>query len=274
MVTLELFVLEYVHSVRAVHPGIGGEKLWHMYKGYFGDKYSLGRDAFMDILRSRKLLLRNKGKGVRTTDSRHNFPTYPNLVNNLFINKLSQVWVSDITYIAMQPSAGSAKKNDFCFLSLITDAYSRQIVGWFVGPTLATVYSLNALENAMRKFPPESLNGLIHHSDRGCQYASYAYTDVLKEKGILISMTQGGNPKENAIAERVNGILKTEFLCAYEFKNITEVRQAVHAAVEQYNTQRPHRSLNMLTPDQAAKSSGEIPKCWNSYKDKYRKICL
>lgn len=261
---LSRFVLEYVHSVREQDPGLGGEKLWYMYCSYFGEDYRLGRDAFLKILREHGLLLRDKRKATRTTDSTHSFPLYPNLIGDLKPTHPLQVWVSDITYIRL-------KDGSFCFLSLITDAYTHQIVGWCVGPTLEACYPIQALNQATRHLSIEQTKGLIHHSDRGCQYASYAYTDLLKAGKIRISMTENGDPKENAIAERVNGILKTEFLNHYEVENIGQVNAQVERAVEFYNNKRPHRSLDMLTPKQAEGKKGEINKRWKSYKDKYRK---
>lgn len=172
--------------------------------------------------------------------------------------------MSDITYIRI--------KEYFCFLSLITDAYSREILGYFVGPTLETCHTLEALDQALEKATNADvdLSRLIHHSDRGCQYASHAYTSALKQERISISMSENSDPRENAIAERVNGILKTEFLNHHVFEDIIRVREAVDEAVEFYNTQRPHRILDMLTPRQAAQRTGEINKRWISYKDKYR----
>lgn len=259
---LSRFVLEYVQEIRKKIPGIGGEKLWHMYRLYFGDKYSLGRDAFLSILRTHGLLLRRKSSSCKTTDSSHGLPVYPDLIKNLRITRPFEVWVSDITYVRI--------KDDFCFLSLVTDVYNREILGHFVGPTLATCHTLEALDQALSKAVGVDTSKLIHHSDRGCQYASHAYTSALRQKGIKISMTENGDPKNNCYAERVNGILKTEFLNYHVFENMEQVRQVVDEAVEFYNTQRPHRSLDMLTPRQAAEKTGEINKRWISHKDKYR----
>lgn len=236
-----------------------------MYKTYFDPGYHLGRDAFLHILGDYGLLLRKRRRSCRTTNSLHHLPVYPNLIKEMEITSPVQVWVSDITYIRL--------KEGFCFLSVVTNAYTRQIIGLCVGSNLETKHSLNALYQACDKYTQEQLTGIIHHSDRGCQYASHAYTMELKKKGIRISMTENGDPKENAIAERVNGILKTELLKGYEFEDIQQVRQAVHQAVEFYNNRRPHRSLNMLTPRQAAEKTGKIHKRWVCYKDKYRIIC-
>lgn len=255
------FIVEYVQSIRQIDKGIGGEKLWYMYKDYFGQKYSVGRDAFLMILSQHGLTLRKSRKSCRTTNSEHGLPLYPDLIKHLWIVRPNQVWVSDITYIRLL-------SDDFCFLSLITDAYSHEIIGYQVGPTLETVHTLKALEQASKRISINAIE-VIHHSDRGVQYASYMYTNELKRQGIKISMTENGDPRENAIAERVNGILKHEFLNHYEFGTIEEVIQAVEGAVTFYNTQRPHRSIDMLTPQKAALTEGKLPKRWVSHKDRY-----
>lgn len=252
--------MEYVQSIRAIDKSIGGEKLWYMYREYFSEKRSLGRDSFAKVLSQYGLTLRRAKKGCRTTNSEHGFPLYPDLIKELAIVRPNQVWVSDITYIRLLIG--------FCYLSLITDAYTHEIIGYYVGPTLETVHTLKALRQAFQRLSTPAQK-VIHHSDRGVQYASFLYVNKLKEQGIKISMTQNGDPKENAIAERVNGILKQEFLDHYEFATIEEVRQAVQIAVSFYNTQRPHRSIDMLTPEKAALRVGVLPKRWVCYKDKY-----
>lgn len=257
----EGFIVEFVESVRAFNKGIGGEKLWLMYRAYFGDRYSVGRDAFKKVLGRNGLLLRKKRKRVRTTDSSHPYPVYPNLIKDLLITRPAQVWVSDITYIRME--------SGFCFLSLITDAYTRQIVGYQLAPGLDAIYTVKALQNALKKLDGEQRSELIHHSDRGLQYASLAYTHLLRSNQVSISMTQHGDPKENAIAERVNGILKQEFLNHISFKSIQQVQTVLDKAVAFYNNNRPHRSLDMLTPCQAAGRQGKIKKRWKSYRDNY-----
>lgn len=257
----ERFIVEFVNSVRQVNKGIGGEKLWLLYREYFGQRYSVGRDAFKKILAKNELLVRKKRKRVRTTNSSHPYAVYPNLIKDLIIDHPDQVWVSDITYIRTQ--------NGFCFLSLITDAYTRGIVGYQLAPGLDAIHTVNALQGALREFNGNPPDDLIHHSDRGIQYASVAYTGLLHTNRIRISMSAKGDPKENAIAERVNGILKQEFLNHITFKDIHQVKQVLDKAIEFYNNTRPHRSLDMLTPAQAAKTQGRIKKRWKSYRDDY-----
>ena len=257
----ERFLVEYVRTVREIDPGIGGEKLWLMYKNYFPDNHRFGRDAFIGILKAHGLMLRKHRKGCRTTDSNHGLPVYPDLVKNLLLTRPNQVWVSDITYVLTDEG--------FCYLSIVTDAYTHEVVGWCVGPTLETVYTLEALKMAIHSLQGSEIK-LIHHSDRGTQYASLLYTSYLKKQEIQISMTQSGDPKDNAIAERINGILKTEFLNHYQFRDIQQVRLRVSQAIDFYNKQRPHRSLDMMTPVQVKQKTGRIKKRWKSYKDNYR----
>lgn len=259
------FIIEYVQEVRQTSPQTGGEKLWTMFNTDLGKRYHIGRDAFLKVLKQHNLMLKPSKRGCQTTDSTHHLPLYPNLVDHLGVDRSNQVWVSDITYIPLP-------EGRFCFLSLVTDSYDHQIVGWHVGDTLATTHTLEALNQACRERQAQDRKRLIHHSDRGVQYASFKYIEELKQQGMRISMTQSGNPKDNAIAERVNGILKKEFLNLYEFDNIQQVTEAVQEAVEFYNTKRPHRSLDMLTPKQAVGKTGILKKRWKSYKDKYREI--
>jgi transposase InsO family protein len=174
--------------------------------------------------------------------------------------------VSDITYIRTGEG--------FYFLSLVTDAYTHEIIGWKVGKILEAIHTLDALKMACRdKLKGEPARELIHHSDRGTQYAGLLYTDYLKSYDIQISMTQSGNPKDNAIAERVNGILKREFLDFETFETITQVDVRMDEVVCFYNNKRIHRSLNMMTPTQATTLNGPIRKKWKCYKDKYRYAC-
>lgn len=258
---IETLIIEYVQEQRASAPGLGGEKLWLMFNKASGLKQQIGRDAFLHILGRNKLLLRKRKKTCRTTDSNHDLPVYPDLVNKLLVERPEQVVVSDITYIPTDEG--------FAFLSLVTDAYTRQILGWYLAPCLTTEYTLKALLMAIKGLKSKDIN-LIHHSDRGCQYASRMYTSCLKQHGISISMTESGNPQDNAIAERVNGILKTEFLNYHHFENRAQALIKVEEAIAFYNTKRLHRSLNMMTPEEAAQMKGSIKKLWAGSKDPYR----
>lgn len=195
-----------------------------------------------------------------TTDSNHDLPLYPNLVKELIPNRPCQLIVSDITYIPLwvNPVTG---EYTFCYLSLVTDYYTKEIVGYSVGETLETIYPQEVLEMAIKV---TKTSKLIHHSE----YASYAYTGRLKDCQIRISMTESGNPKDNAVAERVNNTIKNELLKGMVFYRIREVKVAVKAAVEFYNHERPHWSLDGMTPSQAAECKGELKKRWISYRER------
>jgi transposase InsO family protein len=217
----------------------------------------IGRDSLFDLLSEYGMLVRKrKRRKTITTDSNHPFRKYPNLIKELVIIAPNQLWVSDITYIALL--------NNYCYLSLITDAYSRKIVGFCLHPTLEKEGPLNALEMALGALAGQSENQLIHHSDRGLQYCSGAYITKLVSSGASISMTERGDPYENAIAERINGVLKSEFLLNKTFKNIEEARENVNKSIRIYNNQRPHGSCNYLTPDEAHQKEGLLPSKWRT----------
>ena len=259
----EAFALEYIRSVRAKDPGIGGKKLWFMYKRDFPDDASLGRNRFEAVIDKYGLKVRKRFRKPQTTDSTHGLYTYTNLVKDYIPLAANRLWVSDITYINIW---NDEENYDFCFLSIILDAYTEEIVGYSVGPTLKTTYPIEALEMALRRLNDGDGKNLIHHSDRGVQYASSDYTDRLKARGIQISMTESGDPKDNAQAERINNTIKNELLKGCKFTDIDQVRQAVRAAVEFYNTERPHMSIDMKTPVEASLCSGELTKRWKSYR--------
>ncbi len=262
----ESFVIEFIKEVRLRDPGIGGNKLWLMYRSRFGEKRSVGYNRFYDIIERYGMKVRKRRRRTSTTDSRHNFPLYPNLVKDLIPSRPCQLMVSDITYI---PLWESPKKDHFtfCYLSLVTDYYTKEIIGYSVGDTLEAKYPQAALEMALKHYQGKDLSKLIHHSDRGVQYASYAYTGRLKDCKMNISMTESGNPKDNAVAERVNNTIKNELLKGMEFYRVREVKAAVKAAVDFYNHERPHWSLDGLTPSQAALCQGELKKRWKSYRE-------
>ena len=262
-VAQEKFVVDYIREVRKTDRGIGGVKLWHMYKREFGKEQSMGRDRFEDIVDRYHLKVRKRIRKPRTTDSSHGLPTCPNLIKDLIPSSPNQLWVSDITYITIW-----TKETDyrFCYLSLVLDAYTEEIVGWSLGPSLETTYPLLALEMALKRIEGNSSVNLIHHSDRGCQYASDRYVSMLKENGIRISMTESGDPKENPQAERINNTIKNEMFKGLQFTHIEQVRDELVRAIEFYNTKRPHMSINMMTPSEAASCIGELEKKWKSYR--------
>ena len=262
----EAFVVEFVKDVRRKDPGIGGNKLWLMYTQCFGEGNRVGYNRFYDIIEQYGLKVRKRKRRVSTTDSRHDLPLYPNLVKSLIPTRPCQLIVSDITYVPLwtDPIDGEYK---FCYLSLVTDYYTKEIIGYSVGDTLETKHTLKALEMALGHYEGNDLSGLIHHSDRGVQYASYAYTERLRGHGIGINMTENGNPKDNAVAERVNNTIKNELLKGMSFFTVDEVKAALRTAVDFYNNERPHLSLDGMTPCQASRTTGEIQKNWISFRE-------
>ncbi len=264
---LESFVVDYVKEVRRKDPGMGGGKLWKMYNRRFGPAWHVGLNRFYAIMERHGLKLRRRKRRAATTDSCHGLPVYPNLVKELIPDAPCQLIVSDITYIVCctDPLTG---EYTFCYFSLITDYYTKEIVGYSVGETLESRYPLEALEMALWHYGDKDLSGLIHHSDRGVQYASYEYTQRLRKHQIRISMTESGNPKDNAVAERVNGTIKNELLGGMTFLDVNQIRAAVRTAVDFYNNERPRWSLDGMTPAEASRRKGELKKKWTSYREK------
>ena len=264
---IEDVVVEYILDMREQDPGIGIAKIWEMYCR-LADSLQIGRDRFYAIADKYKLKLRNERRKPRTTDSRHNLPTYPNQVKDVIPTRPNQIWVADITYIVLWGLSGGCKER-FAYLSLLMDSYTKEIVGYCLCETLSTEGPLEALRQALGRITLEQAKMLTHHSDRGCQYASFAYTNLLKECGIAISMTENGNPKDNAQAERLNSTIKNELLKGEKFRSIDEARSAIEKTICFYNNKRPHSSLNMMTPSQATCHEGEITRCWKSYREEY-----
>ena len=236
-----------------------------MYRSDFKGNNPIGRDRFVDIINEHNLKVRLKVRKPRTTDSSHGLPTYPDLSKDFIPSAPNQLWVSDITYITIWVDAWHYI---FCYLSLILDAYTEEIVGWSVGPTLETIYPLKALKMALKRIAGQTDINLIHHSDRGCQYACSDYIELLRDNHILISMTTSGDPKENARAERINNTMKNELLKDMLFTCIEDVTAGVARAVEFYNNERPHMSIDMMTPAMAATCEGKIKKRWVSYRER------
>ena len=237
----EQLVKQLVEAERAVQPRLGGLKLHSMLREELAaEGVSLGRDRFFDVLRNQALLLEPLPKAPRTTNSAHSLPVFTNLIKDLELTGPNQVWVSDITYIRTQ--------EDFVYLSLITDKYSRKVVGYHVGRSLEAQDTLKALAMALGELPEGAHP--IHHSDRGCQYCSHEYVKELKDHGMPVSMTEEDHCAENAMAERVNGILKQEYFLNHVFQSVAQICTAVDEAVWLYNIRRPHRSLELCTPEE------------------------
>ncbi len=233
-------ILEFARSIRQLHPYMGCRKIYAKIKPelkHYGIK--IGRDRLFTLFRKNDMLIRRKRNPVRTTDSNHRFKVYKNLIKGKKLTHPNQVWASDITYIKTEQG--------YLYLSLITDLYSRKIVGYEINDNLETTGCIKALNKALRGL--RNAKNLIHHSDRGSQYCSTQYTDKLKQKGIQISMTEENHCYENATAERVNGILKYEYGLKEKFANKQAALTACRQAVKLYNSDRPHLSLGMKTPD-------------------------
>lgn len=247
-------ILCSVKSIRHKHAKLGAVKLRHELRAELKRAgRGFGRDKFFDLLRYNDLLIRRRRKYAVTTNSDHPFYKHKNRLVGINVSKPNEAWVSDITYLRTR--AG------FVYLSLITDVYSRKIVGWNVDVSLAVEGSIKALRLALRGCA--NTHNIIHHSDRGIQYCCHAYTGILKDKGIKISMGEAGNCYDNAIAERVNGILKGEYLMDSEFAGYEQAVKAARQAIYLYNYERPHYSLNLMKPAEVYKmkdnsKSGEM----------------
>lgn len=249
-------LLQLVEKERKQMPRLGGRKLLLRIQPRLTEELYLGRDLFFDFLRDNSLLVRKRHNRARTTYSNHWLRKYPNLVRDYVPERAHQLWVSDITYIETMEGFG--------YLSLITDAYSRKIVGWELGENLESRHTVKALEMALKQLPKQVRN-LYHHSDRGVQYCCDEYVKLLRKNHIQISMTENGDPRENAIAERVNGILKDEWLSKMKLKTRSEARNQLEQIIRVYNEKRPHCSLDMMTPHDAHKVALTLKKRWKNY---------
>ena len=251
-------IIQQVQRHRLLQPRLGTRKLVVLLQDFIKEHHiKLGRDGLFDLLRGHKLLVRRRKRTVQTTFSKHWYRKYPNLVKQYEPSAPNLLWVSDITYIILE--------GGFAYLSLITDAYSRKIIGFYLAETLEAIGCITALKMAIAGCTDCSL--LTHHSDRGIQYCSFNYVDLLNDNHIKISMTENGDPLENAIAERVNGILKEELL-QQKYPDFKTAQLSVAKSVIIYNSLRPHSSCNMLTPQAAHLQTGKLKKHWKNY---YRK---
>jgi len=244
LIATKTTVLYMVKERRKEQSREGCKKMHKAFREEFQAKgIKLGRDRLFDILRENNLLVKRKRSYVKTTNSFHRFYKYNNLIKELKINRPNQVWVSDITYIRLTQG--------HCYLALITDVYSRKIVGYDISNSLELAGCIRALKLALLHARPSP--GLIHHSDRGLQYCSNQYIEQLKNHKIQISMTEENHCYENAIAERVNGILKDEFYLDQNFLNLDLAKKATKNAIKIYNTKRLHLSLGYKTPEEVFK---------------------
>lgn len=234
---------------------IGTRKLVVLLHGFVKDHHiALGRDALFDLLRAHDLLIRKRSQKVKTTMSRHWLQKYPDHIKDFVPLAPNQVWAGDITYIVLS-------EGRFAYLSLVTDLYSRKILGFHLSETLEATGCVAALGMAMKT--TKCFGSLIHHSDR-VQYCSHEYVRLLENKHIKISMTQSGDPLENAIAERVDGILKAEYL-QEKYDDFKKAQTSITKAVTIYNSLRPHSSCEMKTRDEAHQSKGSLKRRWKNY---------
>lgn len=225
-------IIDRVVEIRQIHPAIGGRKLLYLLQSFLLEhQVKIGRDALFDLLAANRLLVRKRKRRISTTQSHHWLKKYPNLIKDWHPSKPNELWVSDITYIPLTTG--------FLYLSLVTDSYSHKIMGYAVADNLEAINTTKALHMALRNLTviPDSL---IHHSDRGIQYCSFDYVNTLTQNNIKISMTENGDPLENPVAERVNGILKEEYLRHYPLTNLNQAIVLVDDVVDRYNRLRPH----------------------------------
>ena len=252
-------IYQSVVKYRKLMPRIGGRKLHYLISKELPEELQIGRDKFFNWLRDNNLLVKKRRIRIYTTNSYHWLHKYPNLIKDFIPTTPNQLWVSDITYIRTDEGV--------MYLFLITDAFSKKIIGWKLADNLRAENAVTALKSAIKQWNNTGKK-LIHHSDRGVQYCSEEYVKLLQKNNIDISMTQDGNPLDNAIAERVNGILKDEWLYQMSFKTKRSVTIQLFNIIKLYNNLRPHLSLGMQTPEQVHKNSTlrELPKkLWKNY---------
>ena len=259
----EELIIKEVKEIRKNHPRMGARKLHEKLQSFLVDHHiKMGRDSLFSLLASNRLLIRRHKRHVKTTQSSHWLKKYPNLIRDFIPIRINQLWVSDITYWKVNGT--------HVYLSFITDAYSHKIVGYHMGETLETMESLQALRMALSALGAESHSQLIHHSDRGIQYCSDAYIDQLKQYNIQISMTENGDPLENALAERLNGIIKEEYLDNFKVETVNDAKELLQRVVELYNTDRPHMSIGNLTPHHIHQLTDPVQtdRLWKNYYQK------
>jgi len=257
----EAKIIHAVNTIRRIMPRTGTAKLYPDIKPLLEkQKLKYGRDKVHKILKKNDLIIKPKKKYTVTTDSKHFFRKYKNLIKNLEINRPEQVFVNDITYIRV--------KDQFAYLFLVTDAYSKKIMGWTINYTMKVKDGIKAIKmaNKNRRFKHK----LIHHSDRGIQYCTPSYTNFITNKNMIPSMTEEAHVYENAIAERVNGILKNELGIGNGFSSLKEARAVINKVIFIYNNFRRHMSLHNLTPNFVHQYPGIKIKTWKS-KRKFNK---
>ena len=253
-------ILQEVKKIRRRHNRMGTRKLYEKLEVFMLDhQIKMGRDALFDLLSSNSMLVRKRKRKIRTTDSFHWLRKYPNLIKDFVPTSPNQLWVSDITYWKLE--------KEFVYISFITDVFSHKIVGFHVAESLKSVETIQALKMAIANINISNSKKLklIHHSDRGVQYCQYKYVQLLNDNNIMISMTESGDPRENPIAERLNGIIKQEYLQDYSVTNIKEAKEVLSFVVDLYNEERPHNSIGNLTPNEVHQNNLNTEKLWKNY---------
>lgn len=249
-------VLTQVSQIREDHRLMGTRKLYELIQPFLMDhQIKIGRDGLFDLLSAHKMLVKRYKRRISTTNSYHMYRKFPNLVKGLAPSFPNQVWVSDITYWKI--------KDKFLYISFITDAFSRKVVGYNVAENMLSIETVKALQMALEG--AGNIDFLHHHSDRGLQYCSNEYVQILEERGIKISMTETSDPRDNAIAERLNGIIKNEYLSAYNVQDLEEGKQVLDFVLKLYNEERPHMSIGNLTPDQVHQGNRNPRQLWKNY---------
>jgi putative transposase len=256
----EYIILKKVQEIRKNHPRMGTRKLYCKLSDFILEhQVKMGRDALFNLLSANNMLVKKRKRRIQTTQSFHWLRKYPNLIKDYVPTAPNQLWVSDITYWQIEKG--------FVYISFITDAYSHKIVGFHVAETLESVETIQALKMALSGFlrSPESNFELIHHSDRGVQYCHHKYVKLLQDYKIKISMTETGDPLDNAIAERVNGIIKDEYIRDIKVSNIKQARKVLENAVFLYNNDRPHNSISNQYPIEVHSNNLKTEKLWKNY---------
>lgn len=257
----EELIIQKVLQIRKNHCRMGTRKLYELMQVYMEEhSIKMGRDALFNLLAANNLLVRRRKRRIQTTNSNHWLRKYPNLIREMILTSANQLWVSDITYWKI-------KTGEHLYISFITDAWSHKIVGYQVAETMEAIESIEALKMALKGLGKEKETSLIHHSDRGAQYCSAEYVKLLKDNQIGVSMTENGDPRENAIAERLNGIIKEEYIDNYDVNSLKEAKQLLKSVVDLYNDQRPHMSNGNQTPTKIhhSKTNTKPEKLWKNY---------
>ncbi len=256
----ESLILDEVQKIRSNHSRMGTRKLHTKLQSFMLEHgIKMGRDALFDLLSANNLLVKKRKRRVKTTNSFHWLRKYPNLIRDLVPMAPNQLWVSDITYWKI--------KSGHVYISFITDVFSHKIVGYHVAETLESVETIKALKMALSYISSESEScfELIHHSDRGVQYCQHNYVKLLKDNNVKISMTENGDPLENAVAERINGIMKDEYLMDKTVKDIKQAKKVLKEVVSLYNEDRPHNSIENLVPNYVHESKLDTKRLWKNY---------